>query len=147
MRKLIAGMKVPVDEKIEGTEGYADWVEAWSEDYGLMPQVVACLLGAGICPGYEQYRTARKNEPDKPLPMTGNRRCRKSSNGLASSRRLHTMCCRASYPSSRWAWPTWNSRSNSIATDSDCRPRGCPTEWSKVPRMSRWVKGDIHEAG
>ena len=71
MRKLIAGMKVSVDEKIEGTEGYADWVEAWSEDYGLMPQVVACLLGAGICPGYEQYRTARKNEPDKPLPMTG----------------------------------------------------------------------------
>jgi hypothetical protein len=27
MRKLIAGMKVSVDEKIEGPEGYADWVE------------------------------------------------------------------------------------------------------------------------
>jgi dihydrofolate reductase len=71
MRKLIAGMKVSVDEKIEGPEGYADWVEGWSEDYGLMPQVDACLLGAGMYPGYEQYWTAIQNEPDKPLPMTG----------------------------------------------------------------------------
>lgn len=45
MRKLIAGMKVSVDGKIEGSEGYADWVEAWSDDYGLMQQVDACLLG------------------------------------------------------------------------------------------------------
>jgi hypothetical protein len=35
MRKLIAGMKISVDGKMEGPEGYADWVEAWSEDYGL----------------------------------------------------------------------------------------------------------------
>ena len=71
MRKLIAGMKISVDGKMEGPEGYADWVEAWSEDYGLMPQVDACLLGAGMYPGYEQYWTAIQNEPDKPLPMTG----------------------------------------------------------------------------
>ena len=71
MRKLIAGMKVSVDMKITGTEGYADWVEAWSEDYGLMPQIDACLLGAGMYPGYEQYWTALHSEPDKPLPMTG----------------------------------------------------------------------------
>ena len=42
MRKLIAGMKVSVDGKIEGSEGYADWVEAWSDDYDLMQQVDAC---------------------------------------------------------------------------------------------------------
>ncbi len=72
MRKLIAGMKISVDGKIEGPEGYADWVEAWSEDYGLMPQIDACLLGGGMYPGYEQYWTAiQNNEPDKPLPMTG----------------------------------------------------------------------------
>jgi len=34
MRKLIAGMKISVDGKIEGPENGADWVEAWSEDYG-----------------------------------------------------------------------------------------------------------------
>jgi hypothetical protein len=28
MRKLIAGAKISVDGKIEGPEGYADWVEA-----------------------------------------------------------------------------------------------------------------------
>ena len=71
MRKLIAGMKISLDGKMEGSEGYADWVEAWSEDYGLMPQVDACLLGGGMYPGYEEYWTAIQNEPDKPLPMTG----------------------------------------------------------------------------
>lgn len=71
MRKLIAGMKISVDGKIEGPEGYADWVEAWSEDYGLMPQIDACMLGGGMYPGYERRWTAIQNEPDKPLPMTG----------------------------------------------------------------------------
>src|SRR5262249_1047037 len=67
MRKLIAGMKVSVDGKIEGPEGVADWVEAWSDDYDLMPQIDACLLGAKMYPDYEWYWTAVQNEPDKPL--------------------------------------------------------------------------------
>ena len=46
MRKLIAGMKMSVDEKIEGPEGVADWVEAWSDNYDLMPQIDACLRGS-----------------------------------------------------------------------------------------------------
>jgi dihydrofolate reductase len=71
MRKLIAGMKTSVDGKIEGPEGYADWVEAWSEDYGLTSQVDACLLGGGMYPGYEQYWTGVQNEPDKPHRLTG----------------------------------------------------------------------------
>ncbi len=70
MRKLIAGMKISVDGKIEGPEGYADWVEAWSDDYGMMQQVDACLLGANMYPGYEQYWTAIQNQPDKPLWTT-----------------------------------------------------------------------------
>ena len=71
MRKLIAGMKMAVDGKIEGPEGYADWVAAWSDDYDLMPHVDACVLGAGMYPGYEQYWTAIRNEPDKPAWITG----------------------------------------------------------------------------
>ena len=47
-----------VDEKIEGPDGYADWVEAWSDAYDVMPRVDACLLGATMYPGYEQYWTA-----------------------------------------------------------------------------------------
>jgi dihydrofolate reductase len=64
-------MKMSVEGKIEGPEGYADWVEAWSDDYGLMPHVDACLLGAGMYPGYERYWTAIQNEPDKPVWVTG----------------------------------------------------------------------------
>jgi dihydrofolate reductase len=71
MKKLIAGMKISVDGKVEGPEGYADWVEAWSEDYGLTSQIDTCVLGGGMYPGYERYWSAIQNEPDKPLPMTG----------------------------------------------------------------------------
>src|SRR5713101_7054010 len=71
MRKLITGMKISVDGKMEGPEGTADCVEAWSEDYGLMPQVDACVLGGGMYPGYEGYWTAIQNEPDKPVWITG----------------------------------------------------------------------------
>jgi hypothetical protein len=51
VRKLIAGMKLSVDGKIEGPGGIADWVDAWSDDYGVIPQADACLLGAGMYPG------------------------------------------------------------------------------------------------
>jgi dihydrofolate reductase len=71
MRKLIAGMKISVDGKIEGPEGTADWVKAWSEDYGLTTQIDACVLGGGMYPGYEGYWTGIRNEPDKPAWITG----------------------------------------------------------------------------
>jgi dihydrofolate reductase len=71
MRKLIAGMKVSLDQKVAGPDGYADWVDSWSEEYGLTPQIDACVIGAGMYPGYEGYWTAIRNEPDKPLPMGG----------------------------------------------------------------------------
>jgi dihydrofolate reductase len=45
MRKLITAMKISVDGKYEGSQGYADWVGAWSDDCGLTPQVDACVLG------------------------------------------------------------------------------------------------------
>ena len=71
MRKLIAGMKISVDGKMEGADGTADWVDAWSEDYGLTPQIDACLLGAGMYPGYEHYWTSIQNEPQTPAWITG----------------------------------------------------------------------------
>ena len=71
MRKLIAGMKISVDGMMEGPEGTADWVDAWSDDYGIMPRVDACLLGGGMYPGYEQYWTSILNEPDRPVWITG----------------------------------------------------------------------------
>jgi len=71
MRKLIAGMKVTVDGKMEGVEEMADWVEAWSEDYGLMPEIDACLLGGGMYPGYERYWTGLQAEPQTPAWITG----------------------------------------------------------------------------
>ncbi len=71
MRKLIAAMRLSLDGRSEGPDGYADWVDAWSEDYGLMERIDACLLGGRMYPGYEQYWTAIHQAPDQPLPMTG----------------------------------------------------------------------------
>ena len=71
MRKLIAAMKISVDGKMEGPEGHADWVPAWSDDYGLTAQVDACLLGAGMYGGYESYWTAIQNEPEGNHWITG----------------------------------------------------------------------------
>jgi dihydrofolate reductase len=71
MRRIIAGMKVSLDAKTEGAEGMAEWVEAWSEDYGLTPDIDACLLGGGMYPGYEQYWGAILDKPDTPAWITG----------------------------------------------------------------------------
>src|SRR5262245_61693233 len=71
MRKLIAGMKISLDGKMEGPEGMADWVPAWSEDYGVMAQIDACLLGGGMYPGYEQYWSGIQSKPTRPAWITG----------------------------------------------------------------------------
>ena len=107
MRKLIAGMKISLDGKIEGAEGMADWVQAWSEDYGLMPQLDACVLGAGMYPGYERYWTAIQNEPDKPVWITGSPRRRPRSSGPASWRStphyvLSSTLASAAWPNTRF---------------------------------------------
>ena len=71
MRKLIAAMKISADGKFEGADGMADWAEAWSDDYGLMPQIDACVLGGGMYPGYERYWTGIRNDPKTPMWITG----------------------------------------------------------------------------
>jgi len=73
MRKLITAMKISVDGKFEGPQGYADWVAGWSDDYGLTPEVDACVLGGGMYRGYEPYWTAIQDEPDKVHPLSGAR--------------------------------------------------------------------------
>ena len=69
MRRIIAAMKISIDGKTEGSEGYADWVDAWSDDYGLTPQIDACIVGGGMYPNYEKYWTGIQAAPDAPNPM------------------------------------------------------------------------------
>ncbi|MGH8007751.1 MAG: dihydrofolate reductase family protein [Candidatus Binatia bacterium] len=67
MRKLIAAMKVSVDGMIAGPEGEdADWVESWSEEYGLTQQIDACIVGGGMYPDYEKHWNTIQQEPDSP---------------------------------------------------------------------------------
>ncbi len=71
MRKLIAGMKISLDGRYEGADGMADWVEAWSNDYDVLPEIDACILGAGMYSGYEGYWPGIQNDPEKPAWITG----------------------------------------------------------------------------
>jgi dihydrofolate reductase len=71
MRNLITAMKISVDGKFEGRQGYADWVADWSDDYGLTAQIDACVLGGRMYPGYEGYWTPIQDEPDQVHPQTG----------------------------------------------------------------------------
>lgn len=71
MRRLIAAMKASLDGKIERTQGPAEWVNAWSDDYGLTPEIDACILGGGMYPLYEKYWTSIQTEPEKPAWITG----------------------------------------------------------------------------
>jgi dihydrofolate reductase len=71
MRKLISGMKVSVDEKVNTDNGDADWVQGWSDDYGMMAQVDACVLGGTMYVDYEPYWTRIQDDPDMPHPETG----------------------------------------------------------------------------
>lgn len=71
MRKMITAFKISIDGKSEGPQGFADWVDSWSDDYGLMEEIDARIVGGGMYPGYETYWTAIRDEPGKPLPMSG----------------------------------------------------------------------------
>jgi dihydrofolate reductase len=69
MRKMISALKISLDGKTEGPDGYADWVDAWSDDYRLTTQIDACVLGGRMYPNYEQYWTAIQDSPDEPNTM------------------------------------------------------------------------------
>lgn len=71
MRELIAAFKISADGRIECAQGPADWVDGWSDDYGLTAQVDACVLGGRMYPGYEQYWTQIQNHPDEVHPLSG----------------------------------------------------------------------------
>lgn len=71
MRKVVAGMQMSIDGKIDGPDGYADWVESWSDTFDLLPDIDACVLGSGMYRGYEQYWTAIKVDPLSPLELNG----------------------------------------------------------------------------
>ena len=55
-RKLIAGIRVSADERIEEPKGFADWVDTWAGGYGVMEEVDAYPLEAGMYPPLLEYR-------------------------------------------------------------------------------------------
>ena len=71
MRNVIAAFRVSVDGYIQGPDGEVDWVENWEDAFDLMPRIDACVMGAGMYPGYELYWSTILANPAGELPMTG----------------------------------------------------------------------------
>jgi dihydrofolate reductase len=70
-RKIIAALQVSLDGHIEGPSGELDWIGSWEDTFDLLPEIDACVLGAGMYPGYEQYWLAILANPEGVLPLTG----------------------------------------------------------------------------
>jgi dihydrofolate reductase len=62
-RPFIAAMQVTLDGYSVDPDGNADWVDSWADALGMLPQVDAFLLGAGMFPGYEVFWTAVRDDP------------------------------------------------------------------------------------
>lgn len=71
MRKIIAALQVSLDGFIEGADGELDWIASWEDQFGLMPEIDACILGGGMYPGYEHYWSAIQADPNGVLEFTG----------------------------------------------------------------------------
>ena len=100
MRKIIGAMKISIDGKTEGPEGYADWVDAWSDDFGLTPQIDACVLGGGMYPNYEQYWTAIQDAPGG-AESHGCGRSHRSRGRVGALRGSHSALRTVTYPDLR----------------------------------------------
>jgi dihydrofolate reductase len=70
MRRIIAALQTSLDGFIEGPNGELDWVQSWEDPFDLLPQIDACILGAGMYPGYEQYWRAILANPTAPAPFS-----------------------------------------------------------------------------
>ena len=71
MRRIVAGMQISIDAKIEGPAGHADWVADWGDTFGLLPEIDTCVLGARMYPGYEAYWDDIARDASQPLQLTG----------------------------------------------------------------------------
>ena len=62
-RTFIAAMHVTIDGYSVDRDGQADWVDSWADALGLLPEVDAFVLGAGMFTDYEGFWTAVLENP------------------------------------------------------------------------------------
>ncbi|MDQ4133455.1 MAG: dihydrofolate reductase family protein [Actinomycetota bacterium] len=73
MRSIITAMQVSLDGFIEGPGRDVSWVSTWEDPFDVTDEVDACLLGAKMYPGYEQYWSTVLANPTAELELTGRR--------------------------------------------------------------------------
>ncbi len=73
MRRIISAMQVSLDGFIEGPGQDVSWISGWEDPFDVTADVDACLLGATMYPGYEEYWSAILANPSAELELTGRR--------------------------------------------------------------------------
>ena len=73
MRRIISAMQVSLDGFIEGPGQDVSWISGWEDPFDVTADVDACLLGATMYPGYEEYWSAILADPSAELELTGRR--------------------------------------------------------------------------
>ncbi len=73
MRRIMAAMQVSLDGFIEGPGQDVSWISGWEDQFDVTADVDACLLGAKMYPGYEEYWSAILANPSAELELTGRR--------------------------------------------------------------------------
>lgn len=73
MRRIISAMQVSPDGFIEGPGQDVSCVSTWEDPFDVTAEVDACLLGATMYPGYEQYWSTVVANPTAELQLTGRR--------------------------------------------------------------------------
>jgi dihydrofolate reductase len=69
-RKMIAALQVSLDGFTQASDqGEADWVDSWADALGLIPDVDAFVLGAGMYPGYGDYWASIHETPQRIPPF------------------------------------------------------------------------------
>ena len=87
MRKIIGAMKISLDGKTEGPEGYADWVDAWSDDFGLTPpHLTPASLVAACTPTTSSTGPPFRTAPGGAEPKWASRSTGAESSGRSSAR-------------------------------------------------------------
>lgn len=70
-RTMIAAFQMSIDGYMQGADGGVDWVDSWNDARDLIPDVDACVLGAGMYPGYESLWGAIAENPEVAASMLG----------------------------------------------------------------------------
>ena len=70
-RAAVAALQMSLDGYIQGPTDEVDWVDAWNDALGLIPDADAAVVGGGTYPGYEYLWGSVAADPRSAVDLLG----------------------------------------------------------------------------